>query len=403
MAKHRYVILGGGVAGGHAAKEFLNAGVKKGELALVSAEKSVPYERPPLSKSFLAGEKAKAELSVVKEDAYAQHGVALHLNTRVSRVDTARSLLETEKGEEIGYEKLLLATGSSIRELKVEGASEADILYLRTVEQSARIRKAMAAAENPVVIGGGFIGMEVSAVIATQKGRCTLVFPETRLMEGFFTERMSAFFERYYRERGVDILPNASVSAFSRENGRKEVHLASGDVLPADLIVAGTGVEPRLELMKAIPIETDRGVLVSESLETTVPNVYAAGDIAEYPDAVFHKRQRVEHWQVAADQGELAAHNMTGARDSYSDPPYFFSDEFDLSWEFWGDQSGTNEAYHVGDIKHGSFSVWWTQDGAVRATFVMGRIDEERQRAKRCVEEQLELPRDIQMRGTEMP
>lgn len=401
MSTYTYLIAGGGTTAGYAVKALVEHGAGKGEIGIVSAEETLPVDRPPLSKGYLAGDKADDEVLVNPARFYSDNGIDVHLGTTISRVDLDGGAVEVERGGTFAYDKLLIATGARPKRLHVEGAEEAPIHYLRTVNHARAIRDEGARCKKPLVIGGGFIGMEVAAGLATMGKHVRLVHGGPHLMPHIFTQPMAGFFEGYYRERNVEIVNGENVASFSSEDGKTVVTLESGTALDTDFIVAGVGVDVNTELFDGTPLEVDDGIAVNEFLETGVTGVYAAGDVARYVDPRYGRSLRVEHWQNAHDQGARAAASMAGQREAFSPPPYFFSDMFDLSWEFWGDIEGADEALHVGDLEHGSFSVWWAREGRVVASFVLNRIDEERQRAKASVAEGREVPRDIAQRGNQ--
>lgn len=388
MADYRYIILGGGLAAGYAAQTFVEEGVQPGELAILSAETMLPYERPPLSKAFLAGKKPLEKLLINPAGFYKTHGIEVRLETVVSRVDLAKRQIEAG-GETFGFEKLMLATGSRPRRLEIPGADLEGVYTLRQVGDAQQIREAAAQANRAVVIGGGFIGMEVSAVLRQLGLDVTLVIRDERVWQTFFTPPMSAFFERYYRQQGVRLVTQAEVVALQGNGRVRDVVLASGEAIAADLVVAGIGAVPNVELFQQGDngLEIDNGILVNSYLETGVPGVYAVGDIARYEDSVYGgKRRRVEHWDNAKTQGQCAAQAMMGKHEEFFHAPYFFSDVFDLSYEFWGDSSNATDIIYRGKVEEGQFSTWWIQDGRIRGVFVMNRPEEERELAALWVE-----------------
>jgi NADPH-dependent 2,4-dienoyl-CoA reductase/sulfur reductase-like enzyme len=381
MPRYGIVILGGGMVAGYAAKEYVERGGRPGHMAIVSSDSAPPYERPPLSKGFLAGKEEESSVFINDDTFYRDHGIELRLRTVVRSVDLQHRLLRPAEGEEIGFEKLLLATGAHVRTLDVPGAGLDGILYLRSLDDSKRIRAAAAAARQAVVVGSGFIGMEVASVLAQRGVETTLVFPGERVWQRLFTPETSAFFRRYYEERRVTLASGETVIAFEGDGHVAAAITRSGRRLPADLVVGGVGVMPATDIFRDTGLEVDNGIGVNEYLETGAPDVYAAGDVASYHDVIFEKRRRVEHWDNAVEQGKHAARLLAGERVPFVHVPYFFSDVFDLSYEFWGDTEGADRAVHRGDIDGGRFSVWWLKGGRLMAAFVMNRPDEERELA----------------------
>ncbi|HWC00923.1 MAG TPA: FAD-dependent oxidoreductase [Bryobacteraceae bacterium] len=386
MSESRFVILGGGMVAGYAARQMVESGLKLGELAILSADSSVPYERPPLSKGFLAGKETEEGIRINPVEFYRQHGVDVKLGTAVSAVDVKRRRLVLQSGGEFGFEKLVVATGATPRRLEIPGAALSGVCYLRSIGDSKAIRAAAEGTRRTVVIGGGFIGMEVAAVLAQKGIEVTMVLSGDRIWKRLFTAEMSAFFENYYTQRGVRFVKGAKVTAFRGGTAVTAVVLAGGQALACDLVVAGVGVRPATEPLAGSGIEVADGVMVNEYLETNQPGIYAAGDVANYQDVLFGKRRRVEHWDNAVSQGQHCARILAGDRQPFRHVPYFFSDVFDLSYEYWGDGSEADRAVHRGDVTTSSFSTWWLRQDRLVAAFTLNRPDEEREAAPRWIE-----------------
>jgi NADPH-dependent 2,4-dienoyl-CoA reductase/sulfur reductase-like enzyme len=381
---YKYVVLGGGMVAGYAAREFVGRGIGPGELGIVSADDVLPYERPPLSKGFLQGSDTGDSVLINNAAFYTAHGIDVRLQTPVEHADLINRTLRLRGGGEWRFDRLLIATGARVRTLKVPGATLDGIFYLRTLGDSRRIRDRAARGKRAVVIGGGFIGMEAAASLTRRGLEVTLVLAEERIWQRFFTPEMSAFFRRYYEERGVAFLVSAQVTGFTGR-GRLEAVTAAGRSLPADLVVAGVGVAPETALFENTGAAIDDGILVNQYLETSVPGVYAAGDVANYRDVLAGRQRRLEHWDNAVEQGRHAARVMTGLREPFEHVPYFFSDVFDLSYEFWGDSSEADRTVTRGDPASNSFSVWWLREDRLTAAFVMARPEEERDLAQRWI------------------
>ena len=380
MSSYRYVILGGGLSAGYAAQAFAEKGINAGELLILSAEETLPYERPPLSKSYLAGEETTQDILINDPEFYDENGIEVKLATPVTHVDLDKKRLYVD-GDHITYDKLLIATGARPRTFSLPGSGLDNIFYLRQVGDARQIRQAAEEASKAVVIGGSFIAMETASVLQSQGVETTMIFPEERVWSAFFTPTMSAFFEEYYRDQGVTILPRRKVESFVGDGSVSRVITTKGDSLTADMVVAGIGVQPNSDLFKdsALQINQDY-IMVNRYLETNLPDVLAVGDVTCYRDIVYKRPLHLEHWDNAMNQGQHAANVMMGDYQPYERVPYFFSDVFDLSYEFWGDINGAAETVHRGDIEEGSFSVWWLdEDGRLLAAFVMNRPEEERQ------------------------
>lgn len=388
MKHYPYVILGGGVTAGYAAQAFVAHGLPPGQLCILSAEPQLPYERPLLSKAYLAGNVAVTDLLINPPAFYEAQGIAVQLATPVDYVDFAQKRLYYQ-GDSLIYDSLLIATGAKAQPLTVPGAELAGIHYLRALADADQLRQAAASAQQAIVIGGGFIGMEVSAIFQQLGLATTLVFPGPHLNERIFTTRMATFFENYYRARGVTILAQQRVTGFVSDNGHvTHVSLASGKDLPADLVVVGVGSAPNIELFIDTPLQVDDGIVINRFLETSIPSVYAAGDVACYRDLLYNRLRRVDHWDNAAMQGKLAARVMLGQREEYLHVPYLFSHFFECSYELWGDAKEAERVIYRGDVGAGSFSVWWLSPaGRLVAAFVMDRPAEERLLAQRWIQE----------------
>jgi NADPH-dependent 2,4-dienoyl-CoA reductase/sulfur reductase-like enzyme len=387
MSESRFVILGGGMVAGYAAKQFVELGLKPGELAIISADTAVPYERPPLSKGFLAGKDTEDAIRINSEHFYREHRVEIKLGCEASSVDTSRKRLLLKTGGEVGFEKLIIATGARPRTLNVPGAGLGNVHYLRSLDDSKSVRRSAENVKQAAVIGGGFIGMEVAAVLAQKGIEVTMVLNEDRIWKRFFSAQMSAFFESYYADRGVRLVKSATVKQLRGNGIVSSVALADGQSVPCQMVVAGIGVTPLTEVLATSGLEVQDGVMVNEYLRTRHADIYAAGDVASYQDVIFGKRRRVEHWDNAVSQGQYCARALMGDQTPFRHVPYFFSDVFDLSYEYWGDASGADELIHRGDLASKSFSVWWLQQQRVVAVFTMNRPDEEREAAPKWIEE----------------
>ncbi|MEM8535390.1 MAG: FAD-dependent oxidoreductase [Chloroflexota bacterium] len=376
MHTYTYVILGGGVVAGYAVKEFTGQDIKPHEVAIISADSMPPYERPPLSKEFLTGETDIDSIPINEASFYDQHKIDLHLNTNIERVDFESRILYATNGREFRFGKLLIATGSGVQTLNLPKAHLPGIFYLRSIDDARQIRKNAEKSQCAAVIGAGYIGMEVAAALTQQDIQPTIIFPEDRVMEHFFTPELSEFYQRYYEERGVQFKPQSKVTSFMGNGRVHGVTLNKDEHLPADMVVAGVGVSPNVNLFENTELKLDDGILVNEYLETSIPDVYAAGDIARYHDLLFDTYRRVEHWDNAVEQGQHVAHVMLGKREPFIKVPYFFSDAFDLSWEFWGDTTNASQVMYRGNMAKRSFSIWWMHDEQLIAAFVMNRPEE---------------------------
>lgn len=386
MNQAKFMILGGGMVAGYAAKQFVELGLPNGELAILSADNAAPYERPPLSKGFLAGKDSEDAIKINPDDFYKKQGIELRLNCEVALVDLKQKRLVLKDGDEFQFEKLIIATGARPRSLNIPGSRLQNLFYLRSMSDSKTIRTAAKNAKHALVIGGGFIGMEVAAVLGQKGIGVTMVLNDDRVFKRLFSPEMSSFFENYYTARGVRLIKSMSVSEFRGERVVKSALLGDGQSIECDLVVAGIGVTPAIEVVKNSGLDMGDGILVNEYLQSSHADVFAAGDVANYQDVLFGKRRRVEHWDNAVSQGQYCAKLLMGDKTPFRHVPYFFSDVFDLSYEYWGDSSGADQVVHRGDLSSNSFSVWWVRQQRLTAAFTMNRPDEERNAAPRWIE-----------------
>jgi NADPH-dependent 2,4-dienoyl-CoA reductase/sulfur reductase-like enzyme len=393
MVSSKYVILGGGMVAGYAAKESASRGLGSGELTIISAEDTLPYERPPLSKGFLSGKDTEDGILINTLEWYEKQGIDIKLRTTIDKIDLKKKRLYANCGEVFEFEALLIATGASARKLDCPGSDLPNVFYLRSLADSRKIREKAASFKQAVVIGGGFIGMEVASVLSQRNIDTSLIIREDRVWSRVFTRAMSEFFERYYLSRGVKLLKNESVASL-QGGDRIDVSLLSGRKISCDMVVAGVGAAPVTDLFAKSGLAIENGIAVNEYLETNQPRISAAGDVANYVDKVFDKRRRVEHWDNAVSQGQHWASIVFRERRPFLHVPYFFSDIFDLSYELWGDSEGATQTIARGDLSSSSFSIWWLKRDCLIAAFVMNRPDEERQFAPEWIKSKQILSAD---------
>jgi NADPH-dependent 2,4-dienoyl-CoA reductase/sulfur reductase-like enzyme len=371
---------------GYAAKEMVDRGLKPGELSIVSSEAALPYERPPLSKTFLAGKDNEDQIRINPESFYQEHGIELQLGAEVRGIEIAKKALSLGTGNEISFEKLIVATGAVVKTLDIPGGNLPGIHYLRSLADSKRIRTHAAAAKRAVVVGSGFIAMEVSSILAQKGIETVMLVRDDRIFKKIFTPAMSHTFETYFAARGVGFVKQTEVKEARGHGALASVVLSDGRTLECDLMVVGIGVRPETAIAAASGIEVADGIVVNEYLETGVGGIYAAGDVASYQDTLFAKRRRAEHWDNAVSQGRHCGRALLGDRAPFVHVPYFFSDVFDLSYELWGDAAGADDIIIRGDLSSTSFSVWWLKQQQLVAAFTMHRPDEERDAAPRWIE-----------------
>jgi 3-phenylpropionate/trans-cinnamate dioxygenase ferredoxin reductase subunit len=363
------VIVGAGLAGAKTAEALREQGFD-GRVVLVGAEVHLPYERPPLSKDYLAGRAERTSFEVHDENWYTEHDVELRLGAEALGIDTGKHEVTLAGGGELTYTKLVLATGSSPRRLPIAGAEADDVHYLRTVGDSERIRDMFADGVRLVVIGAGWIGLEVAAA-AKQAGANvtvleTLDLPLLRVLG----PEVAAVFADLHRANGVELRFGVRSEEIVTQDGSiTGVRLAGGEVVPADAVVVGIGASPNLQIARDAGLTVEDGVVVDASLRSSDPDVYAVGDIAQAMHPVLGKPVRVEHWATALNQPAVAAAAMLGKEAAYDELPYFFTDQFDLGMEYLGlvEPGGYDRVVFRGDVAAREFIAFWLSGNRVLA------------------------------------
>jgi NADPH-dependent 2,4-dienoyl-CoA reductase/sulfur reductase-like enzyme len=328
------VIVGGGLASARAIKSYRESG-GEGAIALISRDSTLPYHRPPLSKRFLRGETDEEPL-VEDEEFYADNGVEVMLETSVSSVDTREHAVVLE-GDRLGYGQLLLASGAWPRTLTCGGSDLEGVFTLRTVRDSKTIREAAAASERAVVVGAGFIGMEVSASLRQIGKEVTLVHIGRWLFDQFGVEQLSNELAALYESEGVHLVLGAEIEAFLGAGKVETVLISNGGEVEADYAVVGLGVDPVTDFLEGSGIALDDGIVVDERFRTSVPRVYAAGDVANFFDPLFGMHRRIEHWSNANYQGTEVGKVLAGADGGYDTVSQFFTEIFGLTIKLFGD------------------------------------------------------------------
>jgi NAD(P)H-nitrite reductase large subunit len=317
-----------------------------GALTIIGAEKAPPLDRPNLSKDYLAGNAAEDWLPLRPETYYAENGVELRLGATVGKIDPKAGSLALSDGGELAYDRLLLATGSEPVRLPIPGADLPHVSVLRSLDDCRAIIERAKTAKRAVVLGASFIGLEVAASLRAREIEVHVVAPEKIPMARVLGEEMGAFVRGLHEEHGVVFHLEDVATAIDAD----KVTLKSGLLLPADLVVAGVGVRPRVALAEKTGLAVDRGVLVDAFLETSAPGIYAAGDIARWPDPHSGEKIRVEHWVVAERQGATAARNMLGARETFEAVPFFWSQHYDVPINYVGHAESWDAIEIEGDI-----------------------------------------------------
>ncbi|HZT43117.1 MAG TPA: FAD/NAD(P)-binding oxidoreductase [Chthonomonadaceae bacterium] len=366
-ARFDYVLVGGGLACVWAAQSIRERD-KQGTILILGGEPHPPYDRPPLSKDYLTDdEKVPDDVYSKFDDFYPKNQIELHTKTRVTRLDRNARTVTLADGKTIGYEKLLLATGASPRPLGVPGSNRPGVFLLRTIEDSEAIRQAMQQSKRVVVVGAGYIGMEVAADARTRGLEVDVIEPQAYPWAKFADETLGRFMQRYYEGKGVRFAFGDEVTRIDGdgENGPvKQAVTKSGRQIPADMVVAGVGIHQNTELAEAAGLEVDakEGVKVNEFLQTSDPHIWAAGDIAFFKDIALDKEWHAEHFLNAKWQGQAVGAVMAGSDQPYNQVPYFFSDEFDIHMILRGDPQGGKNTVIAGDLEGAEFVQLYSDD-----------------------------------------
>lgn len=371
----RIVIIGASLAGATAAIALRDQGYQ-GELTLIGEESQLPYERPPLSKALLLGERDEPDW-VADEATYADKAISLRLGTMATRIDRDRKVVVASR-HEYPYDKLLIATGSSARRLDIHGSELDGLLTLRTLEESLALRERFTDGANVVIVGAGWIGCEAAAAARQHGANVTIVEPRSQPLLGVVGEQIGATFAALHRDHGVDLRLGTGVKGFAGEGTASSVLIKGGHSIPADTILIGVGAAPNIALADAAGLKlADGGIAVDATLRSSDPDVYAAGDVAAHDHPKYRHRVRVEHWANAKDQGLHVAGSLLGAEASYQLRPFFFSDQYDLGCEYRGLADPAKDRLVVrGDLASREFTAFWLRDGAVAAAMNVNQWDD---------------------------
>jgi 3-phenylpropionate/trans-cinnamate dioxygenase ferredoxin reductase subunit len=360
----RVVIVGAGHAAGQCVAS-LRQKKYTGDIVLLGEEPWLPYQRPPLSKKFLAGELDAERLHFKPQSFY--EGVDVRLNTRVREIDCSRRKVTGAAGDQIDYGWLVLATGGRPRTMQVPGVGLDGVHYLRTIDDVNRIRHDMQKASRLVVVGAGYIGLEVAAVAAGLGLNVTVVEMEGRVMQRVVSPQLSEFYERVHRQHGVQLRLSERTSAFSGDSRLAGVVLESGEEIAADLAIIGIGIVPNTEIAAAAGLEVDNGIVVDEHCRSSDARIFAIGDCTMHPNALLNTRLRLESVHNALEQAKTAAANICGEAARYAQVPWFWSDQYDLKLQIAGISAGYDQTVLRGDPDSGSFSCLYLRDGVLIA------------------------------------
>jgi 3-phenylpropionate/trans-cinnamate dioxygenase ferredoxin reductase subunit len=372
LSEYKYLIIGGGMTGDAAVKGIRSTD-DKSSIGIISNEKNLPYNRPPLSKGLWKGESIE---SIWRKSA--GENVKVHLSKTAKSIDVKKKIVYDDKGINYSFDKLLLATGGTTRKFSfpVDG-----IIYYRTLDDYQKLKALTEMKQSFAVIGGGFIGSEIAAALAINNKQVTMIFPENSIGARIYPKRLSGFLNEYFTSKGVKVLAKHSVNNIAKKESTFIIKTNDGKELKFDGVIAGIGIQPNVDLAQSAGLKVDNGIVVNELLQTSNPDIYAAGDVANFYNPVLNKRMHVEHEDNANMMGEIAGKNMAGANEAYHHLPFFYSDLFDLGYEAvgelnsqfeiiedWKDEFHEGVIYYLGEGKIHGILLWntWEQVDAAR-------------------------------------
>jgi 3-phenylpropionate/trans-cinnamate dioxygenase ferredoxin reductase subunit len=365
-------VIGASLAGAKAAEAARDVGFD-GQIILIGDEPGMPYERPPLSKAVLRGEKEPGTARVHPADFYATHDIQLVTDHAVA-LDLAVRRVEVAGGAGIDFDTAVIATGAAPRPLPLAGADLAGVHYLRTIDDAVRLRDAIRSSNRVAVIGAGWIGSEVAASARQMGANVVLIDPAPVPLQRVLGDEIGAVFRDLHADHGVDLRLGVGVARLQGDKTVEAIVLEDGRVEAADVVVVGVGVTPRAELADATSLRVDNGI-VDEHLETNAPGIYAAGDVANAWHPYYDRHLRVEHWANALNQGITAGRNAAGNRETYTRLPYFFSDQYDLGMEYVGYSNPSDRVVVRGDLASREFIAFWHHDGILTAAMNVNTWD----------------------------
>ena len=359
------VIIGAGHAAGQAAASLRQAKYE-GDITIIGDEAHIPYQRPPLSKAYLKGDQGADKIYLRAESFYTDRDIAMKLNTSATGIDTQSKTVALSTGETLDYNHLLISTGSRPRKLNIEGSDLPGIHYLRTMDDVDGLRDGMQPDANLVIVGGGYIGLEVAAVGRELGLNVHVLEMEKRILQRVTTPEMSAYYHQLHEGRGVNIHTSTTVTGFAGD-GKVEEVICGDQRFPADIVIVGIGVIPNTELAEAAGIHCDNGIVVDDHCRTSDPHVYAAGDCTNHPNPLLDRRLRLESVPNAMDQARVSTANMLGDDKAYAAIPWFWSDQYELKLQMVGFSADGDTQVLRGDMASNAFAVFYMKDGKVVA------------------------------------
>lgn len=362
----RAIIIGAGQAGAQAAQSMRQAGFD-GEIVIFGAETEFPYQRPPLSKAYLQGDLEKDRLFLRPPAFYEQQKIDLRRGVAIASIDPAAKTVATDDGETLSYDKLLIATGAPPRRLSCQGADLEGVYYLRSIADSDKLRPILSVGGRIVIVGAGYIGLEVAASARKAGLEVTVLEMADRVLARVAGKEISAFYEKLHRDHGVDLRLGAALDHFEGSGRVKAAILKSGETIACGAVLVGVGASPATALAEAADLRIANGVWTDERAQTSDPDIYAAGDCASHPSPIYERRLRLESVPNAIEQAKVAGANMAGGAAVYDAVPWFWSDQYDVKLQTVGVSEGADETIVRGDPAAKKFSVWYRQRGRLLA------------------------------------
>ncbi|HOP79416.1 MAG TPA: FAD-dependent oxidoreductase [Armatimonadota bacterium] len=384
-----YIIVGANLAGASAV-EGIRGVDKEGSILLLGSEQHLPYNRPPLSKKLWFGQKKVEDIFVYDEQFYKDNNVNLSLCTAVVGVDAHSKIVHDAMGNLYTYGKLLLATGGYPKRLTIPGGDLPDIIYYRYLGDYLKSREQASEGKSALVIGGGFIGSELAAALNANKVDVTIIYPEQYIVQRVFPEGLGRAIERDYDSRGIKILSEDVPTSIEQRGNRFLTMTGKGKAIESDMVIVGIGIDPSVQLAEDAGLAVKNGILVNDRLQTSDPNIYAAGDNAFFPYLALDKQVHIEHWDNALNQGLHAGRNMAGVNEPFTYMPYFFSDLFDFGYEAVGDIDSRLDIVTDWQKENDTGVIYYLKDGIVRGVMLCN------------VWEKLDAAREIIRKGEKM-